>query len=435
MARVSVSHLPSRLQLLPRYLFHNKLISMFQLDLQGKCETCLNKAKDPEIIKCYVCEFSFHALCDSPEGNNDPIAKKTYFNLYKQASTKPNFLWKCDRCLTISEENQAATLKETISKLIDRFDSLENRVSQDIKTQVAAEFVKLTESQTTEFNKLTETVSKNAESQSSVPPQGAWGDSIKVAEMKSSLMVKPDSDGNSVDVKKIRKIVREKGIPVNKVVTTSTGDTFINLPNEKSRDKLLPLIQSESNQNRVVPLKSKLPSVSLVGLTVDHTKDEIKEGIVNQNEVIGKLVGEGEELSVVFTKPPSGRQTYFQVTLRVSPKIRAAMKSSGNHIHLSDEFPKVVDNFHVRRCNKCQCFGHYASQCKPETLANCGYCGIDHKSDECELKDAGHNRHKCINCEKAGLKPEGHSTFWYDCPAYKIQQEKLKNSISYDYLN
>ena len=433
MARVSVAHqhLPPRLQPLPRYLFHNKLISMFQLDLQGKCETCLSTAKDAEIIKCFSCEFSFHALCDSTDGNSNPIAKKTHLSLHKQASTKPNFLWKCDRCLTISEENQAATLKEMVSKLVERLGSLENRLSKEIKSQVAEEFVKLTVSQNSEFTKLTETVSNNTAS--SVAPQGAWADSKKVSDMKSSLMVKPDGEGKPIDVTKVRKLVRENGIPVNKVVATSTGDTFINLPNEKSRDKLLPLLQSA--QNTVVPLKSKLPAVSLIGLTVEHTREEVREGIVNQNELIGKLVNEGEELSVVFTKPPSGRQTYHQVTVRVSPKIRSAIKSLGNHIHLSDEFPKVVDNFHVRRCNKCQCFGHYASQCKPEDPTNCGYCGTDHKSDECILKDSAKSRHKCINCEKVGLKPEGHSTFWYDCPAYKIQQEKLKNSISYDYLN
>ena len=97
-------------------LFHYKLYSMFKLDIQGICETCGSKALDAEIIKCETCQFFFHALCDSEEGNSDGIAKKTHLGLYKQASTEANFSWKCDRCLTVSEENQAASLKEIINR-------------------------------------------------------------------------------------------------------------------------------------------------------------------------------------------------------------------------------------------------------------------------------------------------------------------------------
>ena len=214
-------------------------------------------------------------------------------------------------------------------------------------------------------------------------------------------------------------------------MVTSAGDTFINLPNQKSRDKLSPLLQSPSND--IVILKSKLPTICLLGVTDDLTKDEIKQGICRQNDVIGKLVEDGQELSVIFTKPPTNNKLYHQVTVRVSSDIRLAIKSSGNKIHLSSKVCKVIDSFHVKRCNKCQSFGHYAAKCRESTPVICGYCGKNHESNDCHLKDQPSNTHKCCNCEIAGMKPEGHSSFSFKCPAYTIQQDKLRSSIAYDY--
>ena len=160
----------------------------------------------------------------------------------------------------------------------------------------------------------------------------------------------------------------------------------------------------------------------------------IKTGLISKNEALGTLVNAGHELSVVFTRPPPHGKLYHQVTVRVSPEIRRAIKAAGNKVHLSDRHCRVADNFHIKRCNKCQSFGHYASKCKPDSQDICGYCGEHHKSSECLIRNSPSHTHKCCNCELASLENfEGHSTFWRDCPAYKIQQDKLKGAIAYDY--
>ena len=107
---------------------------MFLLDVQGKCETCLQVAKDTETIRCETCQFFYHAICNSPDGNSDAaIAKKTHLGLHKQTSTKKNFMWKCDRCLTISEQNEASSVREMISQLVDRFNLFESQLPLKIK--------------------------------------------------------------------------------------------------------------------------------------------------------------------------------------------------------------------------------------------------------------------------------------------------------------
>ena len=411
---------------------------MFQLDIQGKCQTCLAKANNSEMIRCDTCQFYFHAICDSVDGNSDGIAKKTHLNLHKQASTKKNFLWKCDRCLTISEHNEAASVKEMVKDLIDRFANLENQlqtqvsqlelqVSTHIKSQVSEEFKKLTASQSEEFQKLNDSVSnKVPDPVESVP--SVWNNNQKLEEIKSALLIK-SKDGVPVNSDSVKQIMRENGIPVKKMVVTSTGDTFINLPNKQSRDKLKPLIPAT---NDVVELKSKLPTVNLHDVTEDLSKDQIRQSLCSQNEVIGNLVNAGEELTVIYTRQPPHGKDFYKVTVRVSPKIRNAMKTMGDRVYLSSGTCKIKDSFHIRRCNKCQSYGHYADKCNPTTPVACGYCGENHKSSDCGIK-ARPEEYKCCNCAVAGIASVDHSTFNLECPAYKIEQDKLKSSISYDY--
>ena len=227
-------------------------------------------------------------------------------------------------------------------------------------------------------------------------------------------------------------MVMDKGVPVNKVVVTSSGDTFMNFPNVESLDKIRPLLEPD---NVVIKLKKKLPSVNLLGVTEKLTKVQIESAILSQNKVIHDLVDSGEELSVIFTRDPPPSKDFHHITVRVSPLIRSAIKSSGNKLFLSKKVCNVVDNFHVLRCNRCQAFGHYASKCDEEKPQVCGYCGEQHKSAECHLKESPSRTHKCANCATSDLPADGHSTFSMKCPAYKIQQDKLKSSISYDYSN
>ena len=91
---------------------------------------------------------------------------------------------------------------------------------------------------------------------------------------------------------------------------------------------------------------------------------------------------------------------------------------------------RVVDRFYIKRCNKCQDFGHYHGQCTNDPV--CGYCGEKHESSTCPLKDeTDFSKHKCINCKKANLPFTGHSAFWSKCPAYEAEQKKLQSSIPY----
>ena len=411
-------------------LFNRTLLKMFKLDLQGKCGVCLSKARDKTIIQCQICEFSFHAICDSPDGKANPIAKQTHFDLHKQKSTKKNFSWKCDTCFTISEQNQAASVKDMITMLVDRFTQFETQLPEKVKAIVREELNNLDVKHTNNLEELSTKISEKI-SDPVKTPVTPWTDNARLEGVKSALLVKADKDGNPVNANVVKKIVMDNGVPVNKVVVTDRGDTFINLPDEKSRDKLCPLLKTDTND--VVVLKSKLPAISILGVTDDLTKDEIKLSLCRQNSFLGQLVNEdGEELEVIYTRAPPAGKDYHQVTVRVSPLIRKYIKSQGDRLFLCRKSCKIEDSYHIKRCNHCQKFGHYASSCKEDTPSVCGYCGEGHRSDSCELKDGDRRHYLCYNCKEADLENfKGHCTFDRKCPAYKIQQKKLENSITY----
>ena len=404
---------------------------MFKLDIQGKCDTCCMKAKESEIIQCQVCEFYFHGLCDSQDGKNDGIAKETYLGLYKRKSTKKNFSWKCDVCLTVSEQTQASTVKDMISQLMDRFTRFETQLPDIIRAIVKEESEKIDVNRTNDLEELSSNIAAKITEPVKTVSVTPWNDTERLEGMKASLLIKPDEAGNPVNAKTVKKIVMDNGVPVNKVVVTSTGDTFINLPDQKSRDKLFPLLKSDKND--VVLLKSKLPTISILGVTDELTKGEIKSSLCNQNPFLSKLVVEDkEELEVIYTRPPPADRNYHQVTVRVSPLIRKYIKDQGDKLFLCSKSCRVEDSFHIKRCNSCQKFGHYASNCKDDTAPVCGYCGEGHRSNDCLLKSSHRRTHLCCNCRDAELGDhEGHNTFDRKCPAYKIQQKKLESSIAY----
>ena len=152
------------------------------------------------------------------------IAVASHLKLFKQSSTKKNFSWKCDQCLTISEQNQAATVKEALSQFMVQFADFKDALPEKIKQIVKSEMENVTASQTEEINKITE----------NIKTQPSYADKVRDTppDTKKAILVKADKDGHPVDKKKVSKIIRDNGVQVNKVVVSSSGDTFINLPDE-----------------------------------------------------------------------------------------------------------------------------------------------------------------------------------------------------------
>lgn len=426
----------------------------------GLCATW-NKKISEEKIKCSHCDTVYHATC-SP---TDPICTNKAFlkSFIAISSNKLNFSWLCDHCLTLSEQDKVATTSEQIAGLRDVVVKLRDDkiISVDeLKTQMSKEIQELKTKMNDEFNLLTESCTSSINSQmldvkhhvqqvfetqkeqsNNNVNNNVWSDPLRTEKIKSALLVKPTAQRDKVDTQKVRKIVTDNRIPVDSVVESQNGDLFVNLPDEESRDKVSNLIEESGNE--VVKLQSKLPTVSLMGMTVkemkneegeDFSKTDLEESICNLNKPIADLVSEGAVFKVVYIKPPKRNQEFYTVVARVSPEIRKVIYKNRDKVHIHARVHNINDRFYIKRCNHCQQLGHYADKCQCDHPV-CGFCAQRHDSDECPVRNKPHKDHKCINCSESGFEDKGHPAFWTKCPTYKAAQDKLKKSISFDYNN
>ena len=261
-----------------------------------------------------------------------------------------------------------------------------------------------------------------------------WSDTARVKKMKSSLCIK--SNGSEVNLAKVQELATDNSIQVTKTTVKENGDVYVELPSEENREKLTPLLNDEAfATNRVVELKTKLPTISILDVKEFISKEDFVEKVKKQNPEIKTLIDQGSEFSIVYSKSPSDtpgkkENKHFQVVARVGDKIRKAMKANRDKVFVDLSSYRVVDRFYVKRCNRCQQFGHYEKDCNNPIC--CGYCSGEHKSSDChEVAIDDHTEHKCVNCQKKGNDSEGHSTMWYKCPSYMEMQNKMKKNIPY----
>lgn len=93
-----------------------------------------------------------------------------------------------------------------------------------------------------------------------------------------------------------------------------------------------------------------------------------------------------------------------------------------NRIIIGWNVCKFSNYIQVTRCFKCNAFGHIAKDCK-QANDSCGYCGVDHKT-----KDCNHSQRQpfCTNCEKFNKTNKSqvklntnHSSFSDECESLK----------------
>ena len=264
-----------------------------------------------------------------------------------------------------------------------------------------------------------------------------WCDEQRVHQMKSSLVIKhksSDVPSTALDLNVVREIAVKNSIPVTNIGVSKKGNTFIHCPSAEARDKLQPLLINANLVGKdVVSVKEKSPHITIVDIiqtgSEELTKENILVQICSQNPKLAALIESGNEFKVLFIKKNSQTKK-FSAAVRVSCDIRRAIKSDRDRIYVGISSCRVYDRFYVKRCNNCQQFGHFKDSCQNETV--CGHCSGPHQSEGCSLKESkDFSKLKCTNCKDAPGCGNGHSAFWYNCPAYKEAQKKLRSTISY----
>ena len=274
------------------------------------------------------------------------------------------------------------------------------------------------------------------ETMSSPPPINPWFDPEKLEKLRqpAALVISKDG-GENVPLPALENIVTKNCIQINNTFTNKNGDTVVTTSSQDDRAKLVKVINDQFPNSSVKQPKVKMPTISIAGIRSMVEPEEFNNQILQLHPDINSLVNAGETFSVLAVrkqkKSPNDIDLY-QASVRVSSPIRKLLENRGDYISIGLYRCKIYDHFYIKRCNKCQQFGHYKGQCKaPNPI--CGHCSKNHESVHCtEKQDSQSFQPTCVNCQKStNSQQHTHSALDRTCPSYQLEQDKLKKSISY----
>ena len=251
---------------------------------------------------------------------------------------------------------------------------------------------------------------------------------------KSVLVVKKAADEavRQENQKIVEAAIMENEVEVVESYENKSGDLTVVCETEEKRNELKDLVALKSQEIVITTPREMRHSVTIVGLRTEYDKEEITEMLSKQNSFIRKFAQNNnleDHVTVHIVKPLKNDETRYQAFCDVSSTLREVFSHYNDKITVGLKTCKVYDRYNIKRCYKCQEFGHYARECVHETPV-CGKCGEEHNTRECES-----TYNKCVNCVRSECDDCLHSTSSIECPQLIEQQEKLKKKLDNARLN
>ena len=393
----------------------------FQLNDEGICCTCNVLSLDQEFVECGICDKKFHAVCSSCSAD-DKWATKTMIQMFKASSTKRNFRFSCNYCLTALETNKADVNGLRVRKLEENMD----RINSELK--------KITELVTPK-----EAAVKPSTAPSDQRKSNIWFDEEKLASVKAkpaeSVLVINKGANSTVDKTNqdlVENMVVQGKIPVTKAYKNKEGNFVVVCDSTETRNTLKDQVHASNNNIELKTPREKRPAISIVGLAKNYENQEVVDLLVKQNIFLRQFsMGNNinDHISVFAVKRVRGKEGVYQAFARVSQLLRQGLRTFKDKVILGLSTCTIYDQFHVKRCNNCQSFGHYYKNCSHPAHV-CAKCGGNHSTRECQSEDI-----MCTNCSKAGVEQCNHRADDQKCPTLCKIQDKMRKSYNFNNLN
>ena len=288
----------------------------FKLNADGTCGACNKLSLRGESVQCHTCKGLFHVACDSAQGD-DKVATKTTITNFLQPSTKDNFVFFCDCCLT--EMEIRATETET-----SRLNAREGRITGI--DQKLEEILSLLNAQNSKMSGV------------QVPKNDIWSDkerlaTVKAPEPKAVLVISGSAEpGKNQETRElVEKVVVQNEISLKDSHKNKEGDLVLVCESKIARDELKDLVQTANIQLEINSPNSKQIPITLVGLSKNYEHEEVMKMLSAQNEFIKmfKIQNDiSQHLKIHVVKPCRNNPAVYQVFASVSPVLRDGLKNN-----------------------------------------------------------------------------------------------------------
>ena len=381
----------------------------YKLDQQGSCTSCNTVSITAENLQCFMCKCVFHGVCPGMSADDKP-GTKSLVELHNRPSTKKNFKFFCDNCLTDFEVSLANSETNRLSKVEGNISTIKQEL-EEIKNLLKAK-PKTTESQgkSNSQNSVTDNIWFNK----------AKLESTKVPPAEPMLVMNASVEVNET----VEKAIVENGISVTKSYKNNSGELVVVCDNNNSRDKLQNIIATKDENIVMKQITKKKPSVTIVGLSKKYNNEEVINLLVTQNQHLKQFStvnNINEHIEIHDIKPTRAKESVFQVFASVSEVLRKGLKNYRDKVTIGLISCKVYDRFHIKRCNNCQGLGHYYKDCTNPNEPRCAKCSLNHATNTCTNMEK-----KCANCSDKGNESD-HAAYDPKCPAMVSEVEKKKD--------
>ena len=395
--------------------FSFQMAASVKIGTNSICPGCETVPQSSECTKCFICKSQYHAVCETL--GDKILGTKTMVKSFVLKSTKSNFKFFCDVCLTNLEQNLVETENHAMNNLSTKISSLKKKLEKkldEISTKMETSSVEQPAKQP-----LKDSIWNNQERLATVkmPPQ------------KSVLVIKKaqSNEENVENHNKIQNTVIQNSIPVTKSFTNNLGDTVMICETLEDRDKLKNLISTNSqNIEMNAPSEKRVP-ITIVGLKREEQKEEIIKMLVLQNDFIKRFANQNdikEHIKIYSVRPLKNNPNCYQAFASVTKTLHEGLNYHSNKITIGLATCKIYERNHIKRCNICQHFGHYARDC-PTKEPICGKCGEDHHTNNCSNPNP-----RCINCTRSDVEDTNHHAISHMCPTMIAKQKSMNNRLN-----
>ena len=199
-------------------------------------KTCSKLSIQSEHVQCYSCKELFHGICSGAK-KDELLATKTMISNFLLSSTRNNFVFFCDCCVTKLEISTAESDKQRINLLETKMSTIDNQL-KEITTMLKS--------------KAENPVPpKQIQKPLPQPKYSFWSDSVKLATVKAPspkavlvISKSPDERVNAENQIVVEKTAVDSQIPLRETYTTKAGDRVLVCKSKEERDKLKDLVHT-----------------------------------------------------------------------------------------------------------------------------------------------------------------------------------------------